>query len=220
MLDQFISAVKGGMARTNRFKVRLTMPKCMINGYAKPPQSVDMRKVELFCDQVQLPGVNFSTIQNRTFGEFRETPYEKLYDAVNMSFYVDKDLMVKTFFDTWMSGIQDKTRRTFNYYDQYITDIELQVMDTVDKTVYIVNLHEAYPKTVGSIQLDLASKDIMKLNVSFQYKYFRAYKTTYNEVRDPLDTTTPTLPDSVTQGIITNPFNIPALPGVPGISNV
>ena len=95
-INDFISQVKSGaMARQNRFVVLFTPPSGV------NPQA--LQKVLLFCDTVQLPGVNFSTIQNRTYGEFREVPYEKLYDNVNMTFYVDNDLKVKDLFEGYFA---------------------------------------------------------------------------------------------------------------------
>ena len=218
MLDQFIAGVKNGMARTNRFKVTFSMPNCLMSGYTVVPQDTDLRKIQLFCDQVQIPGVNFSTIQSRTFGEFRDVPYEKLYDAVNLSFYMDKNLMVKAFFDSWITGIQDKDTRTFNYYNEYITDVEIEVLNTVDNTVYVIDLFEAYPKTVGSIQLDHASKDIMKLNVTMQYKYFRTFRTSFDGTRESFNNS-PTFPSRNVQGFDVASPELPGLPGMPNIPN-
>ena len=167
MIKDFISQIKtGALARNNRFAVVLTPPAAINPG--------KLQKILLFCDSVQLPGLNYSTVQNRTFGEFRETPYEKLYDALNMSFYVDNDLEVKRFFDDWMNTIQDPTTRTFNYYNNYTTKMTIEVQDLNDKTRYELKLYECYPKNIGVIQLDNSSKDIMKLQVTMQYKYWES----------------------------------------------
>jgi hypothetical protein len=133
-----------------------------------------LRKVLLFCDQIQLPGVNYSTTQIRTFGEFRETPYEKLYDNLTMSFYVDNDMKIKGLFDEWIGSIQDPITRTFSYYDQYISEMKIEVQDLQNKTRYEMTLYECYPKNIGSIQLDYANKDYMKMQVTMQYKYWTA----------------------------------------------
>jgi hypothetical protein len=165
MLNNFISEIKqNALARSNRYAVLFT-----------PPAGVDpsaLQRVLLFCDQVQLPGVNYSTIQNRTFGEFREVPYEKLFDNVNMSFYVDNDMQVKHLFDNWIDSIQDPITRTFNYYNKYTSNMVIEVQDINDKTRYQVTLWECYPKNLGAIQLDYASKDVMKMTVTMQYKYW------------------------------------------------
>lgn len=166
-IQDFISQVKtGALARQNRFAIVFTPPAGV------SPQA--LQKVLLFCDTVQLPGVNFSTIQNRTYGEFREVPYEKLYDSVNMSFYVDNDLKVKELFDRWIDTIQNPVTRNFNYYKNYITNMVIEVQDINDNTRYEMVLHECYPKTLGSISLDQASKEVMKLPVTMQYKYWTA----------------------------------------------
>lgn len=167
-IQEFVAQVKsGGLARTNRYTV-----------FFEPPitstSNADKRKTLLFCDQVQLPGVNYSTVQNRTFGEFRETPYEKIYDNITMSFYVDNDMKVKRLFDDWIGMISDPQTRVFNYYKNYTTDMKIEVQDLNDKTRYEMTLYECYPKSISSIQLDYNSKDVMKVQVGMQYKYWKA----------------------------------------------
>ena len=168
-LDKFIAQVKvGGIARTNRYSVILTPPASLpVAGSTN-----GMQFILLFCDQVQVPGLNISTAQNRTFGEFREVPYEKLYGDLQLSFYVDNSLAVKRLFDEWVGLIQNPYTRTFNYYKNYITDITINIEDVEDRKRYEVKMFECYPKTISPIQMDYASKDIMKLQVVMQYKYW------------------------------------------------
>ena len=164
-IKDFVSTVKsGGLARTNRYAVIMTMPFVFNSEVTK--------KALMFCDQIQLPGTNFSTTQVRTFGEFRETPYEKLYEHINLSFYVDRDMLIKDMFDQWQNTIYDPQTRVFNYYKNYVTDMTIEVQDGKDAPHYYVTLHECYPKSVGAVQLDYASKDVMKLSVSIAYKWF------------------------------------------------
>jgi len=167
-INQFISEVKtGALARTNRFGVEFTPPAGINPG--------NLRKILLFCDTVQLPGINYSTVQNRTFGEFREVPYEKLYEPINLTVYVDNDMQVKKMFDDWMSLISNPETRTYSYYNSYIAPkFVIEVQDINDKTRYQVELFEAYPKNLNSVNLDNASKDVMKLTVNMQYKYWMA----------------------------------------------
>lgn len=165
MIQEFIAQVKQeGLARTNRYSVMFTSPTTLNNS--------DLRTVLLFCDQMQLPGLNYSTIQNRTFGEFREVPYEKLYDSINMSFYVDTGMHVKYLFDSWLNTIQNPNSRTFAYYNDYTTDMTVEVLDLQNKSRYQLNLFECYPKNISAVQLDQASKDVMKIQVNMQFKYW------------------------------------------------
>lgn len=173
MLKDFIAEIKkGALARNNRYAISFTPPTNVQKAYLAGVEPSTLRKTILFCDQVQLPGLNLSTVQNRTFGEFRETPYEKLFDNITMSFYVDNDMRVKSLFDSWMASIQDPITRTFRYYDQYTSDMTIEVQDINDKSRYQCKLFECYPKTIGAVQMDYASKDVMKLSITMQYKYW------------------------------------------------
>lgn len=167
-LNEFIAQVKNvGLSRSNRYTVIMTPPPA-----AKMAEFGDLRQLTLFCDQIQIPGINLSTTQNRTFGEFREVPYEKLFGDVNMSFYVDTGLYVKSYFDNWMGAIQDPVTRKFEYYKNYITNIDIDIEDVNDEVRYSVKLYECYPKTISAIQMDYSNKDVMKLSVTMQYKYW------------------------------------------------
>jgi hypothetical protein len=166
-LNDFISQVKQGMAKPNHFLVQLNLPPALTN-----IQSVNMDKVILFCDQAQLPGISFGTNQVRSYGEFREVPYEKLYEGVNLSFYVDANMTVKLLFDEWIALIQNPVTRDFNFPQRYITDsISIIVENSQGESVYKCTLHECYPKAVAPIQLDYSAKDVMKMNVAMTYKY-------------------------------------------------
>lgn len=167
-LNNFIQEIKStGLAKNSKYMVTFVKPIVMSSG-----PSTDIRRIALFCDQTQLPGINISTSPNRTFGEVREAPYEKLYDPVNFSFYVDANLEVKYFFDQWMNGIQSTSTRAWSYYSEYTTTISILVYDEEEKEVYEVRLYEAFPKTLSSIQMDYAGKEIIKAQVTMAYRYW------------------------------------------------
>jgi hypothetical protein len=170
MLSDFIAEVKNrGLANPNKFKVNIALP-----------QLIDMvpndhKMVQMFCDQAQLPDLNISTSQSRTYGEVREVPYENLYGNITMSFYVDSNFIVKDFFDRWIMSISNQTTRHFNYYNEYISpSIDIIILNNAQSAVYGVKLLECYPKQLQAVSLDYASKDIVKLSVSMNYKYWRS----------------------------------------------
>lgn len=174
-LNEFISQVAGeGLMRTSRFAVSFALPA----GIGTGKYNSDLRKILLYCDNVNLPGLNIETTSAKTFGEVREMPYQKQFDNINMGFYVDNGMSVKLLFDAWMEAIQDPTTRTFNYYKDYTTDITVDVFDVSDKSRYQVTLFQAYPKLLNPVQMDYAGKDVMKLTVSMNYKYWQSFATT------------------------------------------
>jgi hypothetical protein len=133
---------------------------------------------ELFCETVNLPGINIATTPQRIFGEDRQMPYEKIYDPVSMTFYVDTQMTIKTAFDRWIAMIINPDRRTVQYYNTYIRPIEIYIVSVDNQQPYKITLYEAYPKTIGSINLSSESREVMKLPITFQYKYWKVESTT------------------------------------------
>lgn len=165
-LNEFIANVKSeGLMHNSRFAVSLGVPIAMSS-------DIELRKMLLFCDAVPLPSISMSTTQARTFGEYREMPYERLFANINMSFFVDNSMQVKGFFDEWMTKIIDPQTRSIGYYKYYISDMVIDVFDIAEQQRYQVKMYECYPKEISQIQLDYANKDVMKLTVSMNYKYW------------------------------------------------
>ena len=169
-LQEFTSIIKkNGLMRTARYTVEMGRPEIMSRFNYSP---VDAETIAILCDQVQVPGLNYSTTANLSYGETREIPYTRLYDNITMSFYVDNDMLTKKYFDDWLFSIQNPVTRTFNYYNQYTTDIIIKVEDLNNESPYAVKLFECYPKNISAITLDYSTRDVMKLSLTMAYKYW------------------------------------------------
>jgi len=170
-LNQFISSIANeGLMKMSRFNVTFTPPNAIADG----PYLRDLRKILLYCDTISLPGLSLATTEAKTFGEIREMPYQKLFETTNMTFYVDNAMIVKLLFDNWIGAVQDPVTRSFNYYDDYITDMSVEVFDVNENSRYTLNMYQCYPKAIGAIQMDYQSKDLMKVSVTMNYKYWTA----------------------------------------------
>lgn len=168
-LNEFIATIAAdGLMTTNRYRVEFSVPAAVNT----PVQRGRLAAVQMYCDSVTLPGMSISTQQARSYGEFREMPYDRLFDNINLTFYVDNSMDTKRLFDDWINSIQDPATRQFNYYNEYITDITIYVEDKDENEQYRVKLFECYPKSISPIQMDYSSKDIMKLQVSINYRYW------------------------------------------------
>jgi hypothetical protein len=130
------------------------------------------RAVSMLADQVTLPGLTIMTAEQRTFGEITESAYGISYQPVSLSIILDNEVAAKTFFDTWANSVFDRKTRTIGYYDDYIRDVRITLMDKASKPIYTVVLREAYPKTINDIQLDYASREILRVNVILTFKYW------------------------------------------------
>jgi len=170
-ISDFVTSMSmtGGLARTNRFSIIMDLP------WAALPTKdlIPFNELQLMCDQVQLPGLSVNTAPIRTFGEIRETPYEMTYEPIQFTFYSDAGMNINAYFSEWIKNIVNPTRRSFRYYDDYICkQMQILVQDTEDYSRYQVNLYEVYPKSIGAVQLDYASKDVMKFTVTMIFKHW------------------------------------------------
>lgn len=167
-LTQFISKLKtDGIALTTHFTVELTIPESVSGNY-------NIQSMLMYCAGANLPSLNINTSPGFTYGENYEIPYDRLYDPLQMRFYVDKRLVVKKFFDEWIESIQSPDTRKFNFYNKFITKITVTVLDKEGKAVYKVDFFECYPKTIGEIQLDYSNANqIMTLPITFAYRYYK-----------------------------------------------
>jgi hypothetical protein len=169
-LNEFISRIKGdGLAREYRFEVLIT-----------PPLSVSSKigtteKLVFYCQSATMPGINFLSNPVLTFGESREVIYNRTFEPVELEFLVNSQMEAKTYFDQWSNVIIDPVTRLSGYYNDYVGTIDIsQLLYQVGgkETRYTVRLYEAFPKAIQAIQYSASSKELTKLRVSIQYKYW------------------------------------------------
>lgn len=191
-ISDIVGQISNGLARSNRFIVNLTPPSAITKALQGQGQgssdyvgttATDYRglhKILLLCDSAQLPGITFNTAPIRSFGEVRDIPYEMVFEPITLTFFVDAEMNVKKMFDLWTSSIQIGDSRKFSYYDSYTTKLSIYVQDMEEDNRYIVDMYEAYPVTVGAVQVDFANREVMKLQVTMNYKYWRSSQVAYN----------------------------------------
>ena len=124
-----------------------------------------------YCESVSLPSRHLMTTDVRIFGEMLTLPHSPIYGQVTMTFIADGKMKLKESFDNWMNQIFDKRSRKFNYYENYIEEVEITVVDKAGDTSYIVKLHEAYPIQVQDVGLSYGSHDYIRFAVQFVYKW-------------------------------------------------
>lgn len=127
------------------------------------------QSVQMLVDQVNMPGINIMTTEMRTFGEIIESAYGITYNPVTVSVLVDNNGNAIKFFHDWVNSVYDRDTRYVGYKSDYVADITITFQDRNDGTVYKVILEGAYPKTVGDVQLDHSSRDVVRLSVTFVY---------------------------------------------------
>ena len=200
-IQRFISQVNQGegFARTNRFIVRINPPSPvrMMDVQAGPPnmptQSMSvayggknelesnalLENVDMMCNKVTLPNRDINTQPHTMYGPKREMPYAYSFSSsVEMTFYGDKFLRQRLFFENWQKKIMDLGTHNINYYDDYVGSMDIMQLGQFDaksdddaRVTYGVRLFEVYPQTIGSMDLTYgADNEIAQVPITLNFR--------------------------------------------------
>ena len=168
----------GGYARPTKYIIECTLPTAINltgtnNGVAadyndaKQMQNDMGEQVAFHCDTIEFPGRTLETDTTRYHGP--ETTYATglNYAPITATFYCDKFMKEKHYFETWQNCVINKRNYELNYYDEYVTPMtiyQLSDFDPVDSgtshkeqsssttanAVYACRLFECFPSTIAA----------------------------------------------------------------------
>ena len=166
ILSEFHS--DNGYAIPNRFEVLITRP---------GGSPTDARKVSLRCETVNLPGRNLNTVTDgNPYGPTREVVDGVTYaEDISMTFQASSGLDERVFFEEWQELAFNKQTWNVGYYDDYVSTVEIYLLDRQDQRRYGIKLIEAFPKTIGGTDLGQGSNnEIIKTPVTFSFRYWES----------------------------------------------
>ena len=109
-------------------------------------------------------------------GPLREIVMGSTYEDVSATFYVSSDHKEQKFFHDWQNtayNMNDDDNFGANYYFNYVGNIDIYQLDEKDTRRLGIRVMEAFPKTIGSIEMGYGStNEIEKMSVSFSYRYW------------------------------------------------
>src|SRR5210317_1305156 len=123
-------------------------------------------------------------------------PNSLLFDSISgeieMSFYGDKYLRQRSFFENWQKAMFDIDSHNMNYYDNYVGSIDIYQLGNSVETIesggdniagkaevatqitYAVRLFEVYPETIGTASLEYSNTaTVHNLPITFAYRTWR-----------------------------------------------
>ena len=167
-ITEFIGSLNrsGGMARANRYEVKITAP-------GLHPGGSQNRTVNLHCNTITMPGHDLEQ-QTQRLGSEPATEIVQGHEyAGNIiaTFYLDANLYTKSWFDKWQEMSFDRATHKANYYEDYIGEMEIYQLGADGSRAYGIQCEEVYPATIGGIEYAYESTDtIALLSVEFAYK--------------------------------------------------
>ena len=200
-----------GYAIPNRFEVLILSPPkrgggITTNAYAGSERGSDARAVSLRCESIQLPGRNLNTLtDSNIYGPTREIVDGVTYaEDISMIFQASSGLDERVFFEEWQKQAFDENSWNVGYYNDYVSEVHIYLLDRKDQRRYGIKLMEAFPKTIEGTELNQASNnEIIKTSVSFSFRYWTTLDA--NRISRPLgDLIASNLIDTVQRSINAN----------------
>ena len=134
-INRFVQQINQGegFSRTNRFIVRINPPSRTDGDNNDLTSGTTLENIDMMCNKVTMPNRDINTATARTYGPAREMPYAYSYSgSVEMSFYGDKFLRQRLFFENWQKKLIDLETHDMKYYDSYVGSMDIYQLGQFD----------------------------------------------------------------------------------------
>lgn len=201
-IDEFRNEVLGsGLARPNRFEVEIPVPSGLNNFYKQFG-----RLISLFCEETNFPPLIVSTKGYKIFGPSFQRPVSAEFggEGISMTFHVDREMIVKRFFEEWCYSVIEPDTFLVGYQNEYVQDITIYQLDETDNVTYRCVLKDAFPRSINIMALNNSTQNqTHRLTVMFAYRYWTAVMD--NETDSSIRNTVPFIPPEKSRSFARRP---------------
>lgn len=193
----------GGYARPTKYIIECTLPigiklsspnTGVASDYndAKTMQTDMAEQVAFHCDTIEFPGRTIETDTTRYHGPEKTHAKGLNFAPITATFYCDKFMKEKHYFETWQNLVINKRNYELNYYDEYVTPMKIMQLSDFDKqdsfgghprtqqsssqaanAVYAVQMFDCFPTTIAAQPLGYDNKNqVHKVSITFDYRYW------------------------------------------------
>jgi len=136
------------------------------------------RQVNIMCDTVTMPGVDLQTqeIQYGSEPVRNQVTSHGFAGNITATFYVDKYLRERQFFELWQKHAVNTISHKANYYDNYVGKMHIYQLGADsekdrDMPTYAIEAIDVYPEKIAAVDYSYASSNqIQKITIEFSYK--------------------------------------------------
>lgn len=183
-----------GFARKARYYVEFQLPKGVTpsvgneelqgfssNGQNRSVQIANAKRVQAFCSAISMPDRDVQTKEIRHNGPARKFVYDFKSADITATFYADKFLRERSYFELWQQSAFSTQTFNYNYYDNYVSPINIFQLGNYasrqerDDVTYAVQLFDCYPKTIGPVSYSHDTNTVQTFDVTFTFRYWINY---------------------------------------------
>ena len=188
-----------GFQRKARFYVEFALPNGSLdqtvtqtlpdeqNGFSDPTLIRTMntdptkRRVQAFCSAITMPSREAVQKEIRHNGPTRKFVYNYTMPEITATFYTDKFMRERTFFEIWQKAAFSNLTHNINYYNDYVAPIDIMALGQYasrqerDDVTYAVRLLECYPKVISDVSFSHETNAIQTFEVTFSFRNWVNY---------------------------------------------
>ena len=188
-----------GFQRKARFYVEFALPKGSLNqvttqtvedeqnGFSTPeliasvntPQT--KRRVQAFCSEISMPSREAVQKEIRHNGPTRKFVYNYTTPEITATFYTDKFMRERTFFEIWQKAAFSNLTHNINYYNDYVSPVDIMALGNYasrqerDDVTYAVRLLDCYPKIISEVSFSHETNAVQTFEVTFSFRNWVNY---------------------------------------------
>ena len=139
------------------------------------------RRVQAFSNEISMPNREAITKEIRHNGPTRKFIYDYTSAPITATFYTDKFMRERTFFEVWQKAAFSNVTHNYNYYNDYVAPIDIFALGSYasrqerDDVTYGVRLFDCYPKTISEVSFAHTSNEVQTFTVTFDFRYWVNY---------------------------------------------
>ena len=188
-----------GFQRKARFYVEFALPRGSLdqvttqtmedeqNGFSIPeliasvntPQT--KRRVQAFCSAITMPSREAVQKEIRHNGPTRKFVYNYTTPEITATFYTDKFMRERTFFEIWQKAAFSNLTHNINYYNDYVSPVDIMALGNYasrqerDDVTYAVRLLDCYPKVISDVSFSHETNSVQTFEVTFSFRNWVNY---------------------------------------------
>lgn len=177
----------GAPAKNCRFAIQILPSGGNPNGHfiTQMGYTTLLRDMVYLCEAIEFPGRGFEFIESRYYGPSQFLPYNSKYNnEFSVSIITRQEGYERQLFDDWLEVINPTNLFDFNYADSYYSTIKVfqfaeypgnnsaRPYNAGDAT-YLWELQQAWPFQVNPQSITWADNDVLRLNITFTYRYWK-----------------------------------------------
>jgi hypothetical protein len=144
-------------------------------------QTANARRVQAFCKSISMPDRDVLMKEIKHHGPSRKFAYDYKSAPITATFYTDKFLRERSYFELWQTSAFSPVSNNYNFYDNYVSDINIFQLGSFesrnerDDMTYAVKLFDCYPKTISTVDYSADGNEVQTFSVTFEFRYWINY---------------------------------------------